>query len=262
MAAKSSYSLDILLEGFPGRTAARGSLGWSTVALLRGQGRVALIDVGSFCDRAALRDRLGDHGIGLGDVTDVLLTHAHYDHMLNWTLFPGARVVIGAQELDWAVGAAGEGGVVPEFHVAALRDLPALVPAGEGDEVLPGLVARHCPGHTPGHLVFVADAGDHDLIFTGDAVKNRAELLSREVMSSHDPTSAAASIDRVWDLWRARPGSVLVPGHDLPLVADGEGCRYRDARRTSGVLAWFGDDLSATTAFDLRERQAGPHDPR
>ena len=30
------------------------------------------------------------------DVTDLLLTHAHHDHMVNWTMFGEARIVIGA----------------------------------------------------------------------------------------------------------------------------------------------------------------------
>ena len=42
------YTVDILVQGFPGKTVCHGLLGWSTVVLLRGQGRVALVDVGSF----------------------------------------------------------------------------------------------------------------------------------------------------------------------------------------------------------------------
>ena len=42
------YEIDVLIQGFPGRMVCHGGLGWSTVALVRGEGRVALVDVGSF----------------------------------------------------------------------------------------------------------------------------------------------------------------------------------------------------------------------
>ena len=38
------FSIDILVQGFPGKTVCHGGLGWSTVALVRGQGRVILMD--------------------------------------------------------------------------------------------------------------------------------------------------------------------------------------------------------------------------
>lgn len=44
-----SFSIDILVQGFPGKTVCHGGLGWSTVALVRGRGRVILIDAGNAC---------------------------------------------------------------------------------------------------------------------------------------------------------------------------------------------------------------------
>ena len=35
-------------------------------------------------------------------VTDVVLTHAHWDHSVNYTLFPNADLWIGRVEMDWA----------------------------------------------------------------------------------------------------------------------------------------------------------------
>ena len=39
------FSIDILVQGYPGKTVCHGGLGWSTVALVRGQGRVIDIRV-------------------------------------------------------------------------------------------------------------------------------------------------------------------------------------------------------------------------
>ena len=37
-----NYNLDILVQGYPGKSVCHGSLGWSTNVLLRGEGRGAL----------------------------------------------------------------------------------------------------------------------------------------------------------------------------------------------------------------------------
>src|SRR5579864_3325448 len=97
------YEIEIVVQGFPGKSVCHGGLGWSSVVLLRGEGRVALIDAGSFSMRKLLIERLKARGLKPADVTDVLLTHSHHDHAVNWTLFPKARIVIGEDELAWSL---------------------------------------------------------------------------------------------------------------------------------------------------------------
>src|SRR3954467_7470671 len=46
--AGTDYQLDILVQGYPGKSVCHGGLGWSTIVLLRGHGRVALMDRGRF----------------------------------------------------------------------------------------------------------------------------------------------------------------------------------------------------------------------
>ena len=53
------FDIDILVQGFPGKTVCHGGLGWSTVVLLRGEGRVVLIDTGSFNMRRLILEQLG-----------------------------------------------------------------------------------------------------------------------------------------------------------------------------------------------------------
>src|SRR3954454_3053492 len=89
------FSIDILVQGFPGKTVCHGGLGWSTIALIRGHGRCALVDTGGVGVRRLLMDELAKRDLAPPDVTDLLLTHAHHDHCINWTLFSHARIVIG-----------------------------------------------------------------------------------------------------------------------------------------------------------------------
>ena len=80
--------------------------------------------------------------------------------------------------MDWAAKVPWGIGPVPELYVEKLqgwKTLPRRCRRRGGD-------ARHhramsSPGHTPGHLLYLLKGSEHDVIFTGDAAKNRAELL-------------------------------------------------------------------------------------
>ncbi|SRR6266540_2368067 len=249
------FEIDILVQGFPGKAVCHGGLGWSTVALVRTAGRVIIIDAGSFNMRRLIVDQLARRGLAPADVTDVLLTHAHYDHSINWIMFPAARVMIGADELAWAATQPLGHTLVPELYVRELAASPQLRALRDGEEIAPGLVALDAPGHTPGHLMFHLSACDRDVVFTGDAAKNRAELLSRAVDMTMDEPASQRTIERIWNLWRRRPGTLVVPGHDVPMVlADGKPS-YIEGRRAA-ISAWFGDTLETTTLFELTSDSA------
>ena len=68
---------------------------------------------------------------------------------------------------------------------------------------------------------------------------------------TYDAVVTAQSIATIWSLWRARPGNIVVPGHDIPMV-------LRDGRpaylgpRTAAIKAWFGDDLDTMTTIALK----------
>src|SRR3954466_4441408 len=185
-AAVTGYSVDALVEGFPGKATAHGGLGWSGITLLRGGGRVVLVDTGGFGVRAPLAYALAEYGVAPGDVTDVLLTHVHYDHAVNALLFPAARVWISAADLEWARGKPAEFDPVPELYAAELDRNPRTRRLDGDGAVLPGIDAIAAPGHTPGCLVFRVTTDAGPVLFAGDAVKNRAELLSGTVDTTVD----------------------------------------------------------------------------
>ncbi len=244
------WDIDVIVSGFPGKSVCHGSLGWSTIVLLRGHGRVALVDVGAFGMRKLLIAGLERRGLKPADVTDVVLTHSHYDHSINWVLFPHARIVIGAAELAWSVKEPWGETPVPELYVEKLEQWPTTARVEPGAEVLPGITAHLAPGHTPGCLVYRLRGDRSDIIFTGDAAKNRAELVSGDTDMTYDPAVSAASIKLIWELWRERPGSVVIPGHDLPMLQEDGVTRYI-GRREAAIRAWYGDDMEQTTTIDL-----------
>ncbi len=244
------YEIDVIVSGFPGKAVCHGGLGWSTIVLLRGHGRVALVDVGTFGMRNLLLAGLARRGLAPEDVTDVILTHSHHDHSINWTLFAHARIAIGAVEMAWSVQEPWGRTPVPELYVEKLQHWPTTALIEDGGTVLPGMTAHAAPGHTPGCLVFVLRGEAHDVVFTGDAAKNRAELVSGDTDMTYDKAVSAASIALIRTLWQARPGSVLIPGHDLPMVIEAGQPRYV-GKREAAISAWYGDSMEQTTLIDL-----------
>lgn len=248
---EGGYEIEIAVQGYPGKAVCHGGLGWSTIALLRGHGRVALIDTGSFSQRSLILDRLKANGLSAASVTDVLLTHSHWDHSINWVMFPKARVYIDGGELDWSLQEPWGTTPVPELYVRELAGSAQLTRIGPGSMTVPGISVHAAPGHTPGHVFFMLAGQTRDIIFTGDAAKNRAEMLSRTADMTYDQSVSRRSIDLIWELWRRRPGTVLVPGHDVPMVLDSDGQPKYVAPREGEIAAWFGDTLDQLKVFDL-----------
>jgi N-acyl homoserine lactone hydrolase len=244
------YEIDIIVHGYPGKSVCHGTLGFSSIVLITHGDRRALVDVGSFGQRKLLLEHFAKRGLSPADITDVLLTHSHYDHSINWVLFPHANLVIGGKELDWSLTVPWGETVVPELYVRELDAASTLRRVAGGDEIFPGITAHLAPGHTPGCMVFVLDAGDRDMIFTGDACKNRAELVSRDTDMTYDAAVSRQSIENIWSLWERKPGSVLVPGHDLPMVIEDGAPRYL-GNREAAISAWFGDDMNHTTLISM-----------
>ena len=245
------YQVDVLIQGFPGRAICHGGLGWSTVTLIRGEGRIILLDVGAFGMRKPLGRRLQEFAVKPEDVTDVVLTHAHYDHVINFTLFPNAKVWIGQVELDWAALQPPGFNPLPELYVQELVRSDRVLKLTAGEEFIPGIHAYAVPGHTPGHLLFVLNNGENDILFTGDSAKNRAELLSRKVVDTDDEKESAQSIELIWRYWKQRPGNLLIPGHDLSMVLDAQDqpCYFGD--RKAAIRIWFSESIEHSDVIDL-----------
>ncbi len=244
------YDIDIVVQGFPGKAVCHGGLGWSTVVLLRGHGRVALIDAGNFGMRKLLIERLKARGLKPADVTDLLLTHSHYDHSVNWTLFRHARIAIGRSELAWSLQEPWGETPVPELYMEKLETWPTLARIADGATVLPGITAHMAPGHTPGCLVYALTGQERDVIFTGDAAKNRAELISRDTDMTYDRAISRSTIEMIWSLWRRKSGSIVVPGHDVPMQQS-DGVTSYLGKREAAISVWYGDDMDKTTLIEL-----------
>ncbi|WP_372624208.1 MBL fold metallo-hydrolase [Falsiroseomonas sp.] len=245
-----AWQVDVLVQGYPGKSKEQGGLGWSTIALARGHGRRVLLDTGRVGVRKTLFDRLGAFGVTQAEVTDVLLTHLHYDHAENWQCFPNALIHAPGAELDYALQQPIGAPLWPDFALRALAESSRLRRIAEGPTGLPGIGCFEAPGHSPHHLVFVLE-GSPATIFSADVAKNRAELATARADMSMDPAVHARSIARLLAEWRARPGAVLLAGHDLPMVLDADGRPQAQGTQRNAIDAWLGATLEDVTHFKL-----------
>jgi glyoxylase-like metal-dependent hydrolase (beta-lactamase superfamily II) len=184
------------------------------LTLLRRGDTLALFDAGSgtqFSPNAgALPEALEAAGIDPFDITHVIFTHGHPDHLwgvlddFDEPYFANAEHMMGGAEFDYwmddaTVGSIGEARA--SFAVGAKRRLEAIAGDitlfGDGDEVVPGVMATLTAGHTPGHMAFVIGDGAETAMVLGDAIGNDHVAFARPAwLSGSDQDAAAAAATR------------------------------------------------------------------
>jgi glyoxylase-like metal-dependent hydrolase (beta-lactamase superfamily II) len=183
--------------------------------LIRAGDRVVLNDaglgprsVGAFFG-GGLRSSLLALGVSPEDVTDVVYSHLHVDHV-GWTtvegrpFFPRARLWVDRRE--WAhytapgfVPAGWEQHlVVPTFGsiTALFAPVTDRVRLFEPDtEIIPGIRALDAAGHSPGSTVFELVSGGERGLLLGDLVHTIGELVHDWTLGfHHDDDTALAAI--------------------------------------------------------------------
>ncbi len=134
-------------------------------------------------DGVPLESALAAAGIAPDSITDVVLTHLHWDHAGGLATrdvdgsvrraLPGARLHVGAEHRAYAAAAAAKDKAsfrADELRWAHDADTHAI---DEG-EVLPGLHVVRSHGHTRGLLVVEARSGGERVVFPADLLPTRA----------------------------------------------------------------------------------------
>lgn len=165
--------------------------------LVRSADRLVLVDCGlGPLDVGTMRGgkllaELAALGVEPADITDVVLTHLHFDHV-GWTTQKGSvvfdRATYRCDRRDW------EHFVGPdEGATRKLSPLHDRLETWEGSgPLLPGMDTMAAPGHTPGSTILVISSGVDRAMLLGDVVHCPVELLDDEWagMADVDPDLA------------------------------------------------------------------------
>ncbi len=143
-------------------------------------------EVPDFRRAGQLGHRLAAAGIDLGSVTDVVLTHMHFDHVggllvdgVKEKLRPDLRIHVSAAEAKfWEAPDFSRTGMPPVLVETArsasrrfLDEYRSQLRTFEKEQdVAPGVVVARTGGHTPGHSVVRIASGGNRLVFGGDAI--------------------------------------------------------------------------------------------
>ena len=212
------------------------------VWLVRGNGRNILVDSGFYRERFFQQwhvtgfvkpsDAVKRAGLQPEDITDVVITHMHWDHADGMDLFPNARVWVQKEELEYYAGWAWQsrrthGGIDPDDVMAAvklnLQGKMGLV-NGDAQEILPGVTCYTGGKHTYASQFVGVNTAAGTVVLASD------NLYLYENLDKHVPIAAtldAASNLRAQDRMRqlAADPRLIVPGHDPAVMK-----RFKEAQ--------------------------------
>lgn len=187
-------------------------------------GRAAQIFEADFPVGEELSARLAQRGIRPGDVTHIVLSHLHFDHVGGTAEIPDARVV--AQLAEWEAG-----------QDPRLIDLDIYNPddydLGHDIEMVDGahdlfgdglITCIPTPGHTVGHQSLRVELESGPVVLTSDCIYFESMLDQMRVPRlGHDGEQQLASMRELRAL-RDDEGCRLLFGHDaaqLSTIAEG-----------------------------------------
>jgi glyoxylase-like metal-dependent hydrolase (beta-lactamase superfamily II) len=243
------------------------------VWLIRGADRQYLVDTGFNQAAATARKRqllrcpigaLEALGVRADQVTDVLLTHLHYDHAGNMDLVPNARLHIQETELHYAVGR--YMGYKPLRHAYAVPDIQHMVGRVHAEQVVfhdgdsrvaPGVELIRVGGHTQGLQAVRVHTARGWVVLASDASHYYDNL------QTESPFPLVHDVGAMLDGYRklsalAESPDHLVPGHD-PLVM----ARYpRLGSGTHEIVCLHQDTVQQQDAMAQRDGSSQAGEPR
>jgi len=203
------------------------------VWLIRGGGRNVLFDSGfhrekwlkefpAFADYLRPDEAVRLAGVRPEDVTDVVISHAHWDHMGGIDLFPKATVWIQKQEFAYYTGDAWQpggkhGGIDPGDVEALVRiNTGGRLRLLDGDdrEILPGIRAYTGARHTYASQYLRIDGATPFVLASDNCYlyRNLAEHRASATFSEADQPANVRNQARMVEL--AGSPDRVVPGHD------------------------------------------------
>ncbi len=180
--------------------------------LVRWDGHALLVDVGNgtkmnekFCDiygidreRASFDYALSPFGIKAENITEVILTHLHFDHAGGATTikngqvmptFTNAKYYLQKEQLKLAESPSlkDAASFIPDNYIPLIADGLLETVDGEG-EIYPGIIIKPLFGHTKAMQVVIIEDEGQSLLYCSDLIPTSAHLHIPFVMAyDNDP---------------------------------------------------------------------------
>lgn len=152
------------------------------------------------------------------DVTDVILTHLHWDHVGDVELFTNATIHVQRRELSALTGLWGKRPAFRDVYAADakiswLEKNPRLNLIDGEQGVARGVRVAWVGGHTPGSQIVILDLDGVKVVFTGDNV-NQSDNLDCDIPPGllWSMPEALDALERIRDL--VRSGYAAIPSHE------------------------------------------------
>jgi glyoxylase-like metal-dependent hydrolase (beta-lactamase superfamily II) len=141
-----------------------------------------------------LGEAMAEAGIDRSSITTIALTHAHGDHVNGLLMPDGQRAFSCLRKIVIGEGAVEE--FLAEPGLEEFRSL--LAPVNGGDRLAAHLLAVDIPGHAPGHMGYLLNTDEDDVLFCGDLIHVPAAQFScPELTWAYDDDEVMARASRI-----------------------------------------------------------------
>jgi glyoxylase-like metal-dependent hydrolase (beta-lactamase superfamily II) len=209
------------------------NIGSVNTYLIKTNGSTILVDAGWGYASGNTIKYLAGLGIAPADIDSVIITHLHGDHigaLLNegQVAFPNATLYVSAPERAYWLNDAEMAKVTDKTFFTGARAVIAaygdkMQTFEVGAEVLPGILSIDENGHTPGHVGYLLETENNDVLFWGDITHfNRLQLAEPKVAVIFDVDPAQAIATREAILAWVAANNVSVAGAHIPYPGIGK----------------------------------------
>ncbi|TCL69796.1 MBL fold metallo-hydrolase [Rhizobium sp. BK251] len=211
-----------------------------TVVVLKVDDRLIMMDAGSGvgqwqANAKHLPANMAAAGIDYKKIDTIMISHFHPDHVwglmekgTNDPVFPNAELIVNAAEFNWWTDPGRLDKLAPDRKPAGKR-IAEVFPkwknwklVDDGAEVAPGIRLISAPGHTPGHSVYLVDAGSDQFMVSADIMYVPALLAPHpEWQGAYDQDGPMAVDTRRKLIDRVIADNIKICGSHFPFPGTG-----------------------------------------
>lgn len=212
-----------------------------TVVVINMNGKLIMMDAGSGvgqwqANATHLPANMKAAGIDYTKIDTVMISHFHPDHVwglmekgTNDPVFTNAELIVNAKEYNWWTEP-GRVAKLAEGRKPAGKRIAAVFPkwknwhlVDDGTEVAPGVKIISAPGHTPGHSVYLFDAGGGEQLMVSADIMYVPALLAPhpEWQGVYDQDGATAITTRRKLIDRVIADNIKICGSHFPFPGSG-----------------------------------------